>query len=171
MNPFTKHLTLTAVFIALGLLVPMVFHAMGLGSTFLPMFWPVATGAFFLPLLYAVILGLLTPFLSALLTGMPPLSPPIAYMMMAELIAMNLTITLLHENTRLGPFVTLLISLLVSRGVLMIFVYLLAPLLGLPAKWFSLAIVLRGVPGMIGMLIFLPPLVSRIKKENLFLRR
>ncbi|MBN2357359.1 ECF transporter S component [candidate division KSB1 bacterium] len=170
-NQRTYKITLTAVFLALGLLIPILFHAIGLGSTFLPMFWPLATGAFFLSMPYAMLLGLLTPLLSSLLTGMPPFSPPIVYVMMGELVVLNAAISLLHAHTRWGIFWILLGSLILSRFVLVVLVQLFAPLLGLPPQLFSIAAVIQGLPGMVVMMIFLPVLVSRLKKEGVFLRR
>ena len=170
-NQRTYKITLTAVFLALGLLIPILFHAIGLGSTFLPMFWPLATGAFFLPMPYAMLLGLLTPLLSSLLTGMPPFSPPIVYVMMGELVVLNAAISVLHAHTRWGIFWILLGSLILSRFVLFLLVQLFAPLLGLPPTLFSFAAVIQGLPGMVVMMIFVPVLVSRLKKEGVFLRR
>lgn len=150
--------------IALGLALPMIFHALGLGSVFLPMFWPVVIGAFFLPLPFALLLGLLTPFLSALLTGMPPFAPPIAYLMAAELTTLAGLIALLHGRAHLGLFGSLLAALAISRIVYYGAVTLLAEWLGLPARLFSLAAVVRTLPGLILLLVFIPIIVNRISK-------
>lgn len=40
-NSATKELVLSALFIALGVVLPMVFHAIGAGPVFLPMHIPV----------------------------------------------------------------------------------------------------------------------------------
>jgi hypothetical protein len=164
-------LTLTAMFLAMGMLFPMLFHGIGLTSIFLPMFWPAAAAAFFLSTPYALLLSLATPLLSGLFTGMPPFAPPIAQVMMAELFALTLTIRLLHRFTRLGVFWIMLLGFLMSRTVLALVAAVIAPWFGWPARLFSIASVAQGVPGIAAMLLLLPPLIGRLKKENLFLPR
>jgi hypothetical protein len=171
MHMRTRKLTLSAMFVALGILLPIVFHALGLGSIFLPMFWPIAAGAFFLSFPHALAIGAVTPILSSLLTGMPPISPPILYIMIFELAFLAGVISLLHQRSHWGLFWILLIGLLVSRLVLLAGVLVLAPLLGLPPKVFSLLSVIKGLPGIGLMLVLIPLLVNRTRHEALFLSR
>jgi hypothetical protein len=159
------------MFMALAILFPMLFHAVGLGATFLPMFWPIVAAAFFLNLPLAIGVGILAPLLSSLMTGMPPISPPILHVMTAEFIALTTTIVLLYRRTKLGLFWVQLIGLLVSRFVLFFIVMILAPILGLPEKLFSIGFVLLGMPGIIIMLIIIPIILNRIKREPLFMSR
>lgn len=155
-----KNMTLAALFIALGVLLPIVFHAVGLGSIFLPMLLPVAVSAYFLPVSVAACVGAITPLVSALLTGMPPLSPPIAQVMVFECAALAICAAWLHRNKRLPVIISLLSGLLVSRIVLLLLSFLLMPLLGLPAQVFSWFFVIKGTPGII-MIMVLVPLVVR----------
>jgi type III secretory pathway component EscT len=46
----TKDLTLSGLFITMGLLLPIVFHGVGIGAVFLAMFWPVAASGFIFPI-------------------------------------------------------------------------------------------------------------------------
>ena len=69
---------------ALGLTLPVVFHAVGLGSKFLPMLLPLLLNGFLSPLGWALFTGAVTPLTSALVTGMPPLYPPVAAVMSVE---------------------------------------------------------------------------------------
>ena len=154
------------MFIALGVLVPLVFHGLGMGSILLPMFWPVAMAAFFLPFGYALAVGLLTPVLSTLFTGMPPISPPILHVIMIELAALSVTIVGLRK-TKLGVFWILLISLLVSRVAQMLSFYFLLPLFGLP-RVFTVAAVIKGGPGILIMLVMIPFLIHRLKDGEIF---
>jgi len=132
-------MTLSAMFIALGVLLPIVFHSIGLGSIFLPMFWPVAIAVFFLPTTFAALVGILTPLMSFLFTGMPPISPPILYLMIVELLALSLVTSVLYTGTRWGIFLPLLAGLLCSRIILFFMVIPLASILGLPSKIASMA--------------------------------
>ena len=65
----SRHIVLSALFITLGLVLPMLFHGLGLGRFFLPMFWPVAASGFFLTAPFCLAVGILTPWVSFLLTG------------------------------------------------------------------------------------------------------
>jgi hypothetical protein len=161
-------ITLSALFLAMGLLFPILFHGLGLSHIFLPMFWPAAAAAFFLTVPQLLLLSIATPLLSALLTGMPPLAPPIAQVMAAELLALTLTIALLHRYTLLGDFWVMLCAFLASRSVLAFTALAAAPLLGWPGQLFSLAMVATGLPGIAVMLIVIPSLIARLKKERLF---
>ena len=72
----TRQLTVSGFFIALGLILPMLFHlAGGMGVVFLPMHLPVLLAGFFLGPRFGLLVGIITPLLSSLLTGMPPLLP------------------------------------------------------------------------------------------------
>ena len=165
----TYHLTLSALFIALGILIPVVFHMVGLGSVFLPMFWPIAACGFFLPFQYAVIVGGLTPVLSSLMTGMPP--QPILTKMVFELIFLSGAINLFYMKTRLGSLWTVFIGIILSRIVLLISSAAIAPILGLPPEWYAIASLIESVPGIIILLVVTPVIVKKIKGELIFRMR
>jgi hypothetical protein len=132
MHGLTQKLTLSAAFLALGVLFPILFHAVGLGSVFLPMYWPVAAAGFFLPLSFAVLVGVITPALSFLLTGMPPVSPPVLQVMVPELAVLAFLVGLLYRKVRMAIWLSMFIGLLASRVVLFSSASLLGKALGLP---------------------------------------
>ena len=68
----TKNLVLTAFCIALCIVLPMAFHAIGAGATFLPMHIPVLLCGLLCGWPFGAACGLIGPLLSSLLTGMPP---------------------------------------------------------------------------------------------------
>ena len=70
-----RDLVVSGLLVAIGIALPTVFHAFGLGKTFLPMHTPVLIAGFVLRLPYAAVVGTVTPFISAVLTGMPPMFP------------------------------------------------------------------------------------------------
>ena len=72
----TKNLVLTAFCIALCIVLPMAFHAIGAGATFLPMHIPVLLCGLLCGWPFGAACGLIGPLLSSLLTGMPPASQP-----------------------------------------------------------------------------------------------
>jgi riboflavin transporter FmnP len=77
-----RQITLAGLFIAIGLILPMAFHVLGPGTTFLPMHIPVLMAGFSLGLPMALLVGILTPILSSLLTGMPLIFPVLPFMIL-----------------------------------------------------------------------------------------
>ncbi|MDZ7386570.1 MAG: ECF transporter S component [candidate division KSB1 bacterium] len=160
-----KHLSLSGLFVAMGVLIPMVFHAVGLGSVFLPMFLPLAAAGFYLPLLAAMSVGLLTPMVSALATGMPPLSPPVAQLMALEGLALTGVVGWL-TGRRLPAMLALLAGLAASRAVMVLWIVALVPLLGLPARALSAAALLQGLPGIVLILVVVPVVLRRVPPQS-----
>ncbi len=78
------------LFGALAIALPVVFHALGpgVGPVFLPMYLPILALGLLASPWVSVPVGLVTPLLSAVLTGMPPLAPPVALLMAFELTAL-----------------------------------------------------------------------------------
>lgn len=167
----TNDLTLSALFIAMGLLLPILFHGLGIGAVFLPMFWPVAASVFFLPIGHACLVALLTPVASFVLTGMPPVSPPILYVMMGELVALAAVSAWLFCRTGLGVFWIVLFGMAASRLMLFIFAGIIAPSLGLPARVYSVYSVVKGLPGVVVIMLLVPAMVAKIKQLNVFSSR
>jgi thiamine transporter ThiT len=84
MNIKTKDLVKAALFLALGIILPYIFHmegGMG-GQMFLPMHIPVLLCGFILGERYGLLVGILTPVLNSVITGMPPIYPVALAMML-----------------------------------------------------------------------------------------
>ena len=79
----TKKLVFCAICVALCVVLPMAFHALGSGTVFLPMHVPVLLCGLVCTWPYGVVCGLLGPLLSSVLTGMP--ATAVLPSMMAEL--------------------------------------------------------------------------------------
>ncbi len=158
------NMVLAVIFSAFGILVPMLFHLLGLGSIFLPMFIPLAVGAFFLSPLNALLLGIFTPLASAVLTGMPPFYPPMALIMMAGLGVFCALISLLSHHTSLPRVAVLLFAIIAERLVLLLLLAVVMPALHISFTAFSLYELLKGMPGIILILATVPFLVNRVKQ-------
>ena len=161
-NSKSKKITLTAVFIATGILFPILFHMLSLGKAMLPMFWPVVVAGFILPIGYGCIVAIMTPLLSMLITGMPPVSPPVMQMMILELNAIVLVIGALTQWTTWGVLPIIATSLLASRLALFLGSPLLAWAFGLPKEWLFWSRLLESLPGILSMLVFIPFFIRRI---------
>ena len=166
MQGYARHLTQSALFIALGILIPILFHAVGMGPVFLPMFLPIVVSSFFLPVVYAGCVGIITPALSALMTGMPP--PPIVYKMILELLILATLTGILYRKTRWGSFWIVFFSLLITESVALLLTAAIAPLLGLPPRLYSVLSLLRQIPGILLILFLIPLLIKNVKRIPVF---
>lgn len=156
-----NNIIVAAIFTVLGILLPVLFHLVGLGSAFLPMYLPLAVGAFLLTGPNALIMGVCTPLLSSFITGMPPLYPPIAFMMAVQLGFFCLVIAALRHRTKLPVAVILLIGIVLERMVLVAGYYLVAPLFSISIGIASLYDILKSVPGIILLALAVPVTVPR----------
>jgi ECF transporter S component (folate family) len=167
MRTNTKSLTLSALFIALGILVPQVFHLFGgTGPVFLPMHIPVLLAGFIIGGRYAAIAGFATVLLSSLLTGMP--QPPVLYFMLVEVTVYGLAAGFFYKKLHQNVFVSLILAMLTGRAALALTVFTLQPLLGLklsPAVYMTGAI-MNGIPGIAIQLILIPFLVISLEKAG-----
>jgi hypothetical protein len=168
----TQSLIRGALIIALGLLVPTVFHLTSVsGSIFLPMHLPVLVGAAFVNPWIALIAGVLTPLTSSIATGMPPMFP-IAFLMTFELAAYGWSMSWLINKRRLNVYAALVISMLVGRVVLGIAALVTTSVFGVqlnPVMYMKGAL-LTGLPGMALQLLVVPVLIKALS-SSLQLRR
>lgn len=153
------------LFLALALGLPLAFHLVGLGSSFLPMFYPILLAGFLLDFQVAVLVGLLSPLLSAALTGMPPFYPPIAFIMMAEAIVMTGLPFLLYRRLRMNIYLTLFVTIVAERAILLVATWVVADWLKLPGMVLSSLTLLKGLPGLVIIFLVIPPLVRKIEKK------
>ncbi len=164
-NERLRRLTLTAVFLALGLVLPFFTAQLPqIGNMLLPMHYPVLLCGFLCGWRHGAALGLVLPLLRSLLFGSPPLLPA-AVAMAAELAAYGFISGFLYEffpPCRLyALYVQLLAAMLGGRlawGVMM------AVLLAADAKGFTLIMFLEAafviaLPGIVLQLLIIPPLL------------
>lgn len=169
MKSTTKRLVMTALFIALGVIVPQAFHMLGLGPSqvFLPMHLPVMICGSLLGSVAGLICGVVTPLLSSTLTGMPPLMP-VGLAMAVELGMYGFVIGALIKKSNI--WVALVVSMLAGRLVNGIVNALIA---GFSASSFGLSAYLTTVfvtalPGLVIQCILVPICYKLLKKTHLF---
>ncbi len=167
----TRKLVLTAMFIAIGVVLPQAFHMIpNAGSVILPMHIPVLVSGFVLGPVYGLVCGVLTPALSHLIFGMPP--APVLPSMICELACYGLMTGLLYrvlkiENGTVKIYAVLILSMLCGRvlyGILNALIFR-AGSYSLPA-WTSAAFV-TALPGIVIQLVLIPLLISRLQKAHL----
>ncbi len=164
-----RQITLAGLFIAIGLILPMAFHVLGPGTTFLPMHIPVLMAGFSLGLPMALLVGILTPILSSLLTGMPLIFPVLPFMIL-ELGTYALGTSFLYRTLKWNVYVSLLVTMVLGRIAAMSAVWVLVnyTTAKLPNPWvFITGAITAGVPGIFIQLILIPPIVIMLRKRNL----
>lgn len=159
-------LLLGGLFMALALVFPVIFHALGLGSAFLPMFYPIIAAGFLVALPVAMVVGVMSPLVSALITGMPPFFPPIALIMMFEGVVLTAVPALLYQRLRTNPWLITIITMTTDRLLLLFLVLFFSAALRLPEGVLSAAALINGIPGTVLILILIPPLVKQMETKT-----
>lgn len=168
MKTNTKRLTYSALFLALGVIFPQVFHLFGgTGPVFLPMHIPVLLAGFFIGGSSAALVGFITVLLSAAITGMPQV--PILYFMLVEVTVYGFVAGLAYKKYKLNVYVSLILAMVVGRLALALTVFSLQPLLGLKLspQTYMVGALVNGLPGIIIQLIFIPIIVFSIERSGL----
>jgi hypothetical protein len=160
-----RQIPLVALFSALAILFPQFFHLLGLGPAFLPMFIPIMIGSMFLHWRFVFLMAIISPTISWLFTGMPPIAPPILPVLIIEFIIAGLIISRLRVKSSLPVWGILLIAIISDRLTLLLIVTILAPLFDIDHPLFTIAIVISGLPGIILQLITVPLTVYFIEKK------
>jgi len=153
-----------AAFVALSVLTPWIFHQFQLaGATYLPMHFFIFVAALVGGWQAGAIVGLLTPFASYAVSGMPALTvlPQIA----VEVAAYGLVAGLLRQKLNLNVFWSLLGAMAAGRLALLVAVFLVQAITGhvysplgssatpLDAVWNTVA---QSWPGLLAQIVLIP---------------
>ena len=164
-----KKMIATALFIALGLMLPMVFHVIpGAGGIFLPMHIPVLLCGIICGFPYGLICGILTPLLSNLVTGMPP--APSLPSMLFELAAYGAITSLLMrytftKNTYANIYISLIGAMLVGRAFYGSLNALIFRVGDYSMQMWTTAAFVTALPGIAIQVLLIPPIVFVLHKK------
>lgn len=156
-----RKIVFMAIFITMGIVLPIAFHftGTGLGAIFLPMHIPVILCGCILGPFAGFIVGMVTPVLSSLLTGMPPFLP-ILPIMFFELSVYGLIIGYLFKVLHWNIYSSLLVTMVVGRITAGLVVWFLVTVFAfnLPANplLYIWGITVKGFPGILIQLILIP---------------
>lgn len=159
-----RKLVMLAMFLALGMVLPMAFHfgGPGLGRVFLPMHIPVLICGLLMGPVAGLLVGLITPVLNSFLTGMPPLLPSVP-IMVVELAVYGLLTGYLYQKLEWNILVVLPVSMLAGRFAAGLTVWFLVTNFGfdLPANplFYSWGTITTGLPGILIQLVLIPLLI------------
>lgn len=162
-----RKLTYTAFFVAVGILLPQVFHMLGgtgAGQTFLPMHIPVILAGILLGPVSGLAVGILCPVLSCFMTAMPPLAK--LPFMALELVGYGVTAGLLMKKCRVNPYLGLILAMLAGRLLNALALFTAAKLfhLQVPAVASVWTAFLTGIPGILIQMILIPVIVMACKR-------
>ena len=166
----TKKLILSALFLALGMVLPfLTLQLKEIGDSLLPMHIPVMLTGLVCGPLWGGIVGLILPPFRSLCFGMPPLFPASVWMSF-ELATYGLVIGLIYKHSKKKSTITVIIALAVSmlcgRIVWGIAKYIL---LGLGGKTFALTAFWTGgfidaFPGIVLQFILIPFIMGIVNR-------
>jgi len=169
-----KKLVLTAVCAALCLVLPMAFHAIpNAGSVMLPMHIPVLLCGILCGWPYGFVCGLIGPFLSSILTGMPPAA--MLPGMMVECAVYGCVTGLMLKFIRTGHFtadlyISMITAMILGRTVAGLAKSLIFSPGTAPFAWVTTSLV-TGIPGICLQLVLIPLVVFALVRARLIPNR
>lgn len=172
MRTHIKNLTHTAVFLALGILLPFLFGQVPqIGQMLLPMHIPVFLCALLVTWKHGIAVAVILPLLRALLFSRPVLYPD-AIAIACEMATYALVAGLLYDSTqkmRVGAlYASLLTAMLAGRVVRGAAQFTLLALRGTTfssAAFFS-GVIVAGIPGILLQLLLIPAIVLPLQKQR-----
>jgi len=170
-NPKIKKLILAAMFLAIGMVLPLItMQIKEIGDTLLPMHLPVLLCGFLCGWRYGAAVGLILPFLRSATFGMPPIFPQ-AVWMSAELATYGLVAGFMYHSLKKKNIKIIYISLITAQIAGRIVWGITKTLLLLyQSKSFGFAAFITGgfidaVPGIILQLVIIPIIVTLVDRE------
>ena len=164
-----KNMTLTAVCVALCVVLPIAFHSIpNAGSVFLPMHIPVLICGMICGWPYGLLCGFMGPLLSSAITGMPPIAILPAMMVECGTYGMvsGLMLNLVRTKSTYGDlYIALVVAMLAGRvlsGIAKALVFM--PGMAMSA-WIAASFI-TALPGILIQLVFLPSVVVTLMKAK-----
>ena len=141
------------------------------GQVFLPMHIPVLLGGFVLGPVFGFFVGLFSPIISSVLTGMPAVGR--LPFMMIELAVYGLVSGLMYNTfkfnkKKMGTYISLLTAMLCGRIVYAISLFVAVNLMGIQCGGPIAAVTatVSGVPGIIIQVLIIPPVVYALERSG-----
>lgn len=164
----TKKMTMAALFMALGLVLPFFTGQIPeIGSMLLPMHIPVLLCGFFCGWEYGLTVGFIVPIFRSVLFGRPYMMPT-AVAMAFELAAYGAVAGFLYQKLKVkkgGIFISLLGAMIAGRALWGVVSIALFKMVGSVFTWelFAAGAFLEAIPGIIVQLLIIPTIVSRLR--------
>ena len=165
-----KKIVLSGIFLSIGFCLPMLTSQIKeIGDTLLPMHIPVLLCGLACGWPFGLITGLLGPFLSSIITGMPPAA--MLPSMMVECATYGLVTGLMMRFVRTKSYtadlyISMVTAMILGRTISgLAKAWIFTP--GTPAfAWVTTSLV-AGVPGIVLQLVLMPLVIFALTKEHL----
>jgi len=173
-----KKTVVTAMLIAIGVVLPLVFHMIPTGiagRALLPMHIPVLLAGLIVGPVYGFAAGLITPLFSSMTTGMPQAGLAL-YSMMIELsmygVVAGLVMRFVHtRRMSLDLYISLVLAMLVGRVVAgLAQAFVLFNGVYAIGMWVT-SYFTTSMPGIVLQIIFVPSIVIALERARLIPRR
>lgn len=168
-----RKITLSAIFIAIGIVLPIFTgNIPQIGSLLLPMHIPVLLCGLICGWQYGLTVGMVLPLMRSVLFGMPPLYP-VAIAMTFELATYGAVVGLLYNRSKwqciIALYRSLITAMLAGRFVWGIVEIILLGIQGNTFTWkaFMAGAFFNAIPGIIIQLILIPGLMITLNKTGL----
>ena len=173
MHKNIKNLTLSAMFMAIGMVLPFITgHVRAIGNMLLPMHLPVFLCGLICGWQYGALIGFVLPLLRSVVFGMPALYPNAAAMAF-ELMTYGAVAGFLYARSRwqcvIALYRSLLIAMVAGRLVWGAVEVVLLGLGGGAFTWqmFTAGAFLNAIPGIILQLILIPAIMVALDRAGL----
>ncbi|MFQ5498297.1 MAG: ECF transporter S component [Candidatus Zixiibacteriota bacterium] len=165
----TRFIAQTSLYLALAVLLPIGFHTAGMGGRlFLPMHIPVLLAGFLVGPYSGLLVGLVAPLLSHLLTGMPPVYA--VPLMSLELPIYGLVAGLAYQRLHLNIYIALVVAMMLGRIMFGLGLYVLGLFIDLPytaAAFFAAGGAIQsGLPGIAIQVVLIPLIVAAVRRSR-----
>ena len=177
MNDKIKKLTLSAMFLAIGMILPFFTGQIPrIGNMLLPMHIPVLLCGLICGWQYGAAVGLVLPLLRSMTLGMPPLFPT-ATAMAFELMTYGFVSGWMYERSKwkciVALYRSLIAAMLAGRIVWGVVQIVLLGVAGAGFTWqmFMAGAFINAVPGIIAQLLIIPAVMIAFSLESISLAR
>ncbi len=160
-----REVYIAGLFIALAFILPIGFHAVGLGAMFTPMLLPLLFIGFVVHIKIAVLAAVIAPSLSCFLTGMPPIYPPIIIVVIAEALSLVSVSSILTHKFNCNLYLTLLSSIILGKITAIVVSIIIANIFNISKLVTGISLVVYTLPGVALQLIVVPVVYNLIKSR------
>ena len=167
-----KYLIYTAIFLALGFILPMLIGQIPtIGKALLPMHIPIFLCGMICGWQYGALLGFILPLLRSLIFSVPIMYPTaiaVAFEMATYGLVVGLIFGLSKKKFIISIYVSMLIAMCLGRIVRCVAEIVLLNLKGNAFVWktFATSVILSSIPGIILQLILIPIVIITLKKTK-----
>ena len=162
----TKEITLSGIFLLLGLILPFVTGQIPqFGSMLLPIHLPVMLAGLCLPMPNALLISFLLPIVRSLLFTMPPMYPSaiaMAFELGTYAIVINYIFKRFKKKNTVAVYCSLIPSMLLGRFAWGAMMYMLT---GIVFEAFLASAFINALPGIVLQLVLIPLIMNFVVKN------